>query len=207
MGISDQYYAGFCPCLLARDMCDHVGGSGCQGCLFSIACPACFQCYLAPKIAAKSGIEESMVNSVLKTCCCTTCYGNSVVGEYFKQKKDDVEKGKPPTTGLSPTKNWVIGIQEQWYAGCCSCLLAKDMFEYVDESGMMGCFLRCFLPPVFLCCVGPKIADKGDIDESYVNAALKAVCPCPEACYAASVYVEYKYQKSEDKKPSQMEMQ
>merc|ERR1711933_318868 len=92
--------------------------------------------------------DESMGSSVLKTCCCSTCYGNSVVAEYFKQKKKEVAAGEPPTEGLSPDKDWMTGIKDQWYAGCCSCLLAKDMFEHVNESGMMGCFLRCFLPPV-----------------------------------------------------------
>merc|ERR1712217_100988 len=190
------------------DMCDHVGGSGCLGCLLSIACPACFQCGIAPKIAAKSGFEESMGNSVLKTCCCMGCYGNSVVAEYYKQKKQNTPAGEPSMQNLKTTPDWMINITDQWYAGCCSCLLAKDMFEHVEQPGWMGCLLRCLVPPVFLCCVGPKIAKKGGIPEPIPNAVLKTICPCTEVCYAASVYVEYKYQLSDKKpSPSQMEMQ
>lgn len=209
LSIGNQYYSALCPCLLGMDMCDHVGGQSCLGCLFSCACPACFQCYVAPKIAAKSGIDESIGNSVLKTCCCMSCYTGSVVSEYFKQKKLDVPRGEPPTEGLSRDKNWMIGIRDQWYAVCCPCLLGRDMFEHVSENGMMGCLLRCFLPPCALCYVAPKIAKEGGLDESCFWAVLKTLCPCTGECYGASVYAEYKFQVSEGmgKKPSQMDMQ
>jgi len=209
MSIGTQYYNLFCPCLLGRDMCDHVGGQSCLGCLFSCACPVCFQCYVAPKIAAKSGIDESTCNAVLKTCCCMSCYAHSVVGEYLKQKKLDVPKGTPPMDGLSQDKKWMIGICDQWYAACCPCLLGRDMFEHVSESGMMGCFCCCCLPECALCYVARKIAKEGGWEESCCSAVLKTLCPCTGQCYAASVYVEYKFQVSEGmgKKPSQMEMQ
>lgn len=209
LNIGNQYYANFCPCFLGMDMCAHVGGRGCLGCLFSCACPLCYQCYVAPKIAAKSGIDESMGNAVLKTCCCMGCYGGSVVGEYFKQKKLNVPAGEPSREGVSPDKKWMIGIQDQWYAGCCPCCLAKDMYEHVGESGAVGCCLRWCLGPVFLCCVAPKIAKEGEIPESCAGAIFKTCCPCTGPCYATSVYVEYKFQQSTGlgKKPAQMEMQ
>jgi len=201
--IGNQYYMNFCPCLLGMDMCNHVGESGILGCVASCLFPCCFQCYMGPKIAQKSGIEEDMGSAVLKTvCCCTSpCYGGSIVAEYLKQRK----------LGQSGAGQgeWMVTIKDQYYAICCPCLLGRDMFEHVGESGTMGGLMRCFLPPCFLCCVGPKIAKLGDIPDSSAMAFLKTLCPCTGECYAASVYTEYMYQKQLGIKasPSQMEMQ
>lgn len=94
------------------------------------------------------------------------------------------------------------------YVGCCPCLLAKDMYEHVGESGAMGCLLRCFCPPCFLCCVGPKIAKVESIPDTCTVG--KVLCPCTGQCYATSVVAEYFYQKSVGipaKGPGQIEMQ
>lgn len=208
MTIGNQYYHACCPCLFARDMCSHVGESGMLGCLASICCAPCFQCYIGPKIAAKSGIAESLGSAVLKTVCCFTapCYGGSIVLEYLKQRKLQAS-GKPlPEAGKG---EWMVTINNQYYAICCPCLLGRDMFEHVGQSGALGCLMRLCLPPCFLCYVGPKVAALGEIPDSCGMACVKTLCPCTGECYAASVYTEYMYQKQQGNKasPGQVEMQ
>jgi len=203
MTIKNQYYANCCPCLLAMDMCNHIGGTGVLGCCFSLFFPPCFQCYMGQQIATKSEIEEGMGSAILKTiCCCTApCYGGTIVAEYYKQKKlgeSTVGKGK-----------WMVTIKDQYYAICCPCLLGKDMFEHVGESGVLGCLMRLCLPPCFFCCAGPKIAKLGNIQDSCCSAIMKTLCPCTGQCYAASIYTEYMYQKQLNINAAspQMEMQ
>jgi len=205
MTIGNQYYAHCCPCLFAMDMCTHVEGNGMLGCLASLCFPPCFQCYIGPKIAKKSDIAETTGSAVLKTICCGPCYGGSIAVEYLKQRK--LEAAGTPEK--AKTGAWMVTITDQYYALCCPCLLGKDMFEHVGESGALGCLMRCFCPPCFLCCVGPKVAKIGEIPDSCGMACLKTFCPCTGECYAASVYTEYMYQKQLEIKPSpgQMEMQ
>jgi len=204
--IPNQYYMHCCPCLVGMDMCTHIGESGILGCLGSCFCPCCFQCYMGTKIAEKSGIDESMGSAVMKTVCCFTspCYGGSILLEYLKQRKLAASNNTSAGKG-----QWMMGIGDFYYAMCCPCLVGKDMFEHVGKSGILGCLMRCFLPPCFLCCVGPPVADLGKIPDSCGMAIVKTICPCTGPCYGESVFVEYMYQKQLGIKasPSQMEMQ
>lgn len=159
-----------------------------KGCLAYICCTPCWTCHMAVRLAEKGGFKEGDMDAVLKTvCCCTApCYMNSITLEYYKQKKAAAAQHNPKA-------EWLVTIKDQYYAACCGCLLAKDMYEHVGESGSMGCLLRCICPPVFLCCVGPKIAKLENIPDSC--AVGKVLCPCTGSCYATSVVAEYFYQK------------
>lgn len=202
MTIQTQYYMNCCPCLFAKEMCEHVEGNGTLGCLAACCCGPLFQCYIAPKIAKKSGFDESTASAVAKTVCCCTgpCYGGSITLEYLKQKK--LAGAADPGKG-----DWMVTISDWYYLMCCPCLVGRDMFEHVGQSRWLGCLTRCFLPPVFLCCVGPKIAAKGKIPDECPMPVLKTICPCTAQCYAGSVYAEYMYQKHVKPQPGQVEMQ
>lgn len=194
MTISQQLYSLCCPCLFAKELCESIEGNegnGMLGCLAGCFCPLCFRCYIAPKIAAKSGIEEDLGSAIMKTvCCCTSpCYGSSVALEHLKQKKllalGDSTGGKG---------SWMVSIKDQYRAAFCPCLVGKDMFEHLGESGTVGCLARCFFGPCFFCYAGPKIAQLGSIEEDCSSAVLKMICPCTAPCYAGTVYAEYMFQ-------------
>jgi hypothetical protein len=208
MTIGNQYYMNCCPCLLGRDMCTHVGESGTLGCLASCLCPACFQCYMGPKIAQRSGIDESVGSAICKTICCFTapCYGGSIVAEYLKQRKVEASGQGRSDAGKG---QWMVSIGDLYYGICCPCLLGGDVFEHLGKSWALGCLLRLFLPPCFVCYVGPEVAGLGEIPDSCGMAIFKTILPCTGVCYGQSVYVEYKYQKQQGigASPSQMEMQ
>merc|ERR1712039_154137 len=196
-----------CPCLVGKDMFEHIGESGMVGCVTSCFCPMCFQCYMGPKIAEKSDIkDETMWSSILKTICpCTSpCYTASIGVEYMKQKK--LNASNDTTSGKG---QWMVTIKDQYYFFLCPCLVGKEMFEHVNKSGMLGCFLSIFLTPCFLCIAGQEIAKVEEIPETCGQAVLKTLFPCTSHMYGTSIYVEYMYQKQLGlkAKPAQMEMQ
>merc|ERR1712107_390918 len=87
--IRDQYYAICCPCLLGKDLFEHVGKSGALGCLMRLCLPPCFLCYVGPKVAKIGEIPDGCGMAIAKTLCpCTgQCYAASVYTEYMYQKQ------------------------------------------------------------------------------------------------------------------------
>jgi len=188
----DQYYQCCCPCLLARDMCEHTGGNGCCGCIGSLLCPLCLQCVLAPRIAKKSGIHEDCASASLKTCCCCTapCYSVSVHAEYMKQKRL-AQAGEDMQTG-----RWLMTVGDVYYESFCPCLIGRDVCMHTGASGAQGFFGMLCAPCCFFCWAGPRVAGASGIDERPPKAFVKGCMPCTSACYRRTVLSEYYWQKS-----------
>jgi len=197
--IGDQYYGACCPCLLGKDMCEHVGGNGLLGCFGSLLCPGVFTCVVAPKIAAKSGIDESLGGSAMKGCFLPCCFSYQVGLEYYKQKQ--MLKAGKSEEQMKSANNWMVKLSAFPYMACCPCMLGGDMCKFYGSGYAVGCVGSICCSPCFLCMVGPVTAGRSKINHPFVNAVLLTLCPCTQPCYAQQVVAEYQRQKFEADKP------
>lgn len=101
VSLPDLVYAQCCPCLVGRDMCDHLGASGFKGCICSIVCPFCFLWDVAPKMARLSGVDAECV--CMNLLCFGHCFVCSVYTEYMWQKRRGMGANQP-VASLAPIK-------------------------------------------------------------------------------------------------------
>jgi len=199
---ADVLRNAICPCLLHKDMCDHVEGNGGLGCCLS-CCGAglCVECNLAPRIAEKGGMTESCVNSMLCNVCCGPCYAGQIHMEYYKQRKLE---SSGQDTKSKPV--WMMPCKENCKRCICPCIVAGEVCEHTGGAKAQGClgFLCC--EPCWWCYIAPKIAEKSGIKEDTMSAVMM-VCFCKD-CYAGQLTGEYYWQKQMGCKgaPAQYEM-